>query len=192
MEESIFIKRLQTRDRDAFNELTIRFKDKVLNTALGLVHDQEDAEDITQEVFIEIFQSISEFKGLSKLSTWVYRITVQKSLEHIRRKSRKKRSGIILSLFGKEQVLPVASDSPFYHPGVKMENKERSAVLFKAIAQLPINQQTSFTLSKLENLSYAEIAEVMEVTESAVESLLFRAKQNLRKILADYYDNNEK
>jgi RNA polymerase sigma-70 factor (ECF subfamily) len=75
----------------------------------------------------------------------------------------------------------------FFHPGVKMENKENAAVLFKAVNQLPANQKTAFILNKTENLSYREIAEVMESTESAVDALLQRAKKNLQKNLKDYY-----
>ena len=169
-----------------------RFGDKVFNTSLSFLHDHEDAEDVSQEVFIEIFQSISGFKGKSKLSTWIYRITVQKSLELIRKRSRKKRSGLIISLFGKEHLISHSDNTPFYHPGIKLENKERSAILFKAISQLPKNQCTAFTLHKVENLSYAEISEIMEVSVSSVESLMFRAKQNLKSLLSDYYEKNER
>ena len=116
---------------------------------------------------------------------------MQKSLEMIRKKSRKKRAGNILSLFGKEHLVTTPTSAPFYHPGVKMENKERAAILFSAIARLPENQKTAFTLHKVEDLSYNEIASIMEVTLSSVESLMFRAKQNLKKLLADYYEKNE-
>ena len=80
----------------------------------------------------------------------------------------------------------------FNHPGVQLENKERAAILFKAISQLPENQKVAFTLNKLEDKSYQEIAEIMECTISSVESLLHRAKQKLRKLLAKYYDDNRK
>jgi RNA polymerase sigma-70 factor (ECF subfamily) len=113
-------------------------------------------------------------------------------LELIRRRSRKKRTGIILSLFGRENHLNVTNNSPFYHPGVKLENKERAAVLFRAIEQLPDRQRVAFTLHKLENLNNAEIAEITGISLSSVESLMFRAKQNLRKYLSSYYDQNEK
>ena len=191
MEEKL-IGQLRAGDMNAYRELVSRFSGKIYNTALGLLQDKEDAEDMTQEVFIEIFQSISGFQERSKLSTWIYRITVRKSLELIRSRNRKKRKGVFLSLFGKEDHLPVTSSSPFYHPGIKLENKERAAVLFMAIEKLPVNQRTAFTLHKVENLSYAELAEIMEITVSSVESLMFRAKQNLRKILGSYYDQNEK
>lgn len=69
-----------------------------------------------------------------------------------------------------------------------MENKERAAILFAAINKLPKNQKTAFILHKIEGLSYAEVADVMQATVSSVESLLFRAKQSLQKLLGDYYE----
>lgn len=169
-----------------------QFRDKVYNTALGLVRNEEDAQDVSQEVFLSIFQSIGQFRGEAKLNTWVYRITVQKSLEHLRHLRRKKRGGLLLNLMGKEHLMAVETSAPFYHPGVKLENKERSAILFQAIGQLPESQQTAFTLHKVELLGYSEIAEIMNLSLSSVESLMFRAKQNLRKILGAYYEKNEK
>jgi RNA polymerase sigma factor (sigma-70 family) len=190
--EAELIAQLKKGNTNAYKELVSKVSGRVYNVALGLLHNKEDAEDITQEVLTEIYQSVSRFNERSALSTWVYRIAVRKSLELIRSRNRKKRSGIIFSLFGKEDHLMVTTTSPFYHPGVKLENKERAAILFKAIERLPVNQQTAFTLHKLENLSYSELAEIMGVSVSSVESLIFRAKQNLRKLLGNYYDQNEK
>jgi RNA polymerase sigma-70 factor (ECF subfamily) len=191
MEEK-FIRQLREGNLSAYRELVSQTSGRIYNIALGLLQNKEDAEDITQEVFIEIYQSVSRFNERSKLSTWIYRITVSKSLELIRSRNRKKRSAILFSLFGKENYLEAAGKSSFYHPGIKLENKERAVVLFNAIEKLPVNQRTAFTLHKLENFSYAEIAEIMDVSLSSVESLMFRAKQNLRKLLGRYYDQNEK
>lgn len=192
MNEEPFISRLIQKDQSAFKQLVDEFSSRVHNTSLGILQNAEDAEDVSQEVFIEVFQSIHQFKGDSKLSTWIYRITVIKSLEFLRRKNRKKRFAFVQSLFGLENVLPEKNHEDFYHPGIQLENKERSAILFKAIDQLPENQKTAFVLAKVENLSYAEISEVMKITLSSVESLMFRAKQNLQKQLSKYYEENEK
>lgn len=182
---------MQQGDSAAFRELVAHYTDRVYNTALGLLQNREDAEDITQEVFVEVYRSIGGFRGDASLTTWIYRIAVQKSLEQIRTANRRKRSGILLSLFGKEHLVPVAASAPFYHPGIKLENKERAAILFGAIRNLPVNQRTAFTLHKVESMSYAEIAEVMKVSVSSVESLMFRAKQSLQKQLSAMYENNE-
>ena len=141
---------------------------------------QTEAEDIAQEVFIQVYRSIQNFKGESLLSTWIYRITITKSLDHLRSKKRKKRFGFLSSLFGDDNK-PVYEAKDFNHPGVLQERKEDAAILFKLIDQLPENQRTAFILNKVEELSYREIAAVLDTTESAVDSLLQRAKQNLRK-----------
>ncbi len=192
MPEENLIERLKAGDQQAYGELLELYSDKAYNAALSLLQNREDAEDITQEVFAEVFQSIRGFRGQSRLSTWIYRIAVTKSLELIRSRSRSKRSGIILSLFGREDQFHISNNEPFYHPGISLEHKEMSAILFDAIRKLPVNQRTAFTLNKMENLNYAELAEVMNLSIPSVESLLFRAKQKLRELLGNYYEQNMK
>src|SRR5215831_6605998 len=160
----------------------------VHNTALGMLQNAEDAEDVAQEVFVQVYESIKTFKGESKLSTWVYRITLSKALDHLRKKKRKKRFAYIQSLFGANNQT-VVEVPDFNHPGVKLDNKERAATLFKAIRELPENQKIAFTLHKLEGLSYQEISDVMKTSVSSVESLMHRAKTNLKKSLEKYYEN---
>jgi RNA polymerase sigma factor (sigma-70 family) len=184
--------RLKQGDKDAYRELVSLSSRRIYNIALTMLQNREDAEDITQEVFVEVWRSVPGFNEKSKLSTWICRIAVSKSLELIRSRNRKKRKGIILSIFGKEEALHMSETSPFYHPGVKLENKERAAILFGALEKIPLTQKTAFTLHKTENFSYEEIAEIMGVSVSSVESLMFRAKQNLRKLLSDYYEQNER
>ncbi len=169
-------------EESAFKELVDRFQDKVFSTSLGLLQQHTEAEDIAQEVFIQVFRSIQNFKGDSLLSTWIYRITVTKSLDHLRSKKRKKRFGFLATLFG-DNNMPIYEPEDFNHPGVLQENKEDAAILFKMIDQLPENQRTAFVLNKVEDLTYREIANILNTTESAVDSLLQRAKQNLRKKL---------
>lgn len=192
MNEKDFLQRLKADDESAYKSLVILFQKKVFNTCLGILQNVEDAEDITQEIFIEVFQSVKYFKGDSKLSTWIYRISITKSLAHLRKKKAKKRFAVIKSLFGDEEVESIYEVSNFIHPGIQLENKERSQILFAAINNLPENQKSAFVLHKLEDLSYEEIAGVMEVSVSSVESLMFRAKKNLQKLLGDYYEKNEK
>ncbi len=182
MTEQELLFALRNGDEPAFKELVIRFQDKVFNTALGLLQQHTEAEDIAQEVFIQVYRSIKQFKGDSLLSTWIYRITVTKSLDHLRSKKRKKRFGFLISLVGNDNR-PVYEPEDFNHPGVQQENKENASLLFKMIDQLPENQRTAFILNKVEELSYREIAGILNTTESAVDSLLQRAKLNLRKKL---------
>lgn len=186
MNERELIALLKQKDREAFKKIVETWQDMVYNTALGVLQNAEDAEDTAQEVFMQIYESISTFKEESKLSTWIYRITVSKALDHIRKKKRKKRFAFIQSLYGKNDEVMIEPQD-FFHPGVSMENKENATVLFKAIDQLSSNQKIAFTLNKIENLSYREIGEIMKLSEQAVDALLQRARKNLQKTLKDHY-----
>lgn len=189
MNELDLIQQLREGNEQAFKSLVTNYQDLVFNTALGIVQNSEDAEDVAQEVFIQVYRSIDQFKGDARLSTWIYRITTTKALDHIRSRKRKKRFAFITSLFGPNDEL-VHEPVDFQHPGVALDRKEQAALLFQMIAQLPENQKVAFTLHKTEELSYQEIADVMQLSVSAVESLLFRARQNLRKLLEKYYQQN--
>ncbi len=190
MSEWILIEQLRQGDETAFKAIVTTWKDMVYNTALGILQNAEDAEDVAQEVFVQVYESIGSFKGESKFSTWLYRITITKSMDHIRRKKRKKRFAGIQSLFGINNE-PVHEPPDFHHPGISLDNKETAAILMKAVKGLPENQQVAFTLHKMEGLSYQEVSEVMKTTVSSVESLLHRAKNNLRKSLGKYYESQK-
>jgi RNA polymerase sigma factor (sigma-70 family) len=184
----ILINKLKEGDQAAFKQIVETWQDMVYNTAIGIVQNAHDAEDVAQDVFVQVYQSIDGFKGNSKFSTWLYRITISKAMDHERRKKRKKRFAVIKSLFGEEQE-PVVDSPDFNHPGVLLDRKENAATLFQAMKALPDNQRIAFVLNKVEGLSYQEISDVMETSVSAVESLLHRAKTNLRKELGDFYKN---
>ncbi len=189
LDERQLVEKLKTGDESAFKAIVDSWQDMVYNTAFGIAQNEADAEDIAQEVFIQVYQSIRSFKGDSKFSTWLYRITITKALDHERKKKRKKRFAFIKTLFGDEnEVLVHLPD--FNHPGVALDKKEDSKALFKAIGQLPENQKIAFTLHKIEGLSYQEVSDVMQNTISSVESLMHRAKTNLRASLEDYFKKN--
>ena len=188
MSQQELIVKLQQGDEQAFREIVEAWQNMVYNTALSIVQNPEDAEDITQESFVQVYQSIGTFRGEAKFSTWLYRIVVTKSLDHERKKKRKKRFAVLQTLFGEtDEIFP----ADFQHPGVMLEKKENAKELFKALKQIPENQRAAFTLHKLEGLSYQEIAGILNTTLYAVESLMQRAKNNLKKVLEKKY-NNEK
>ncbi len=177
-------------DKEAFRQLVEQNKDKVVNTCFGFVHQKEDAEDIAQDVFIEAWLSYHKFRGEASLSTWLYRIAVNKSLDALRKQKTKKYIGLFKTLLqlGGEAVDKIKLTEP--DPLQQIEQCEREQALYKALDKIPVNQRIAITLSKFEDLSMKEIAGVMETSESAVESLLSRAKVSLRKHLDDYYKNN--
>jgi len=155
----------------------------VFNLALQYVQNYEDAQEIAQDVFLTVYQSISTFKEKSKISTWIYRITINKSLDFIKAKQRKKRFGFLTSYFY-ENSNEIKHDIPsFNHPGIQLENKESLVIIFQHINNLPANQKTALILSKIDHRTKAEIAEIMNISTKAVESLIQRAKTNLSKKL---------
>ncbi len=168
--------------QDAAYELLVRqYGGRVYHTALGFLQNEQEAEDLAQEVFVRVFERIGSFRGDADLGTWIYRIAVTASLDALRRRKRKKRGAGLLGFFNREE--DPGSQADFHHPGIVAEKKEDAALLFKAIRQLPEAQQTAFLLLKLEGLSQAEAAAIMNIREGALESLLQRAKANLRKSL---------
>ena len=188
LEEDKFIAALREGTNQAYGQLLDEYQQKVFGTCISFIPNYEDAEDIAQEVFVEVFNSIGKFKGDSKLSTWIYRIATNKCLEFIRKKNTKKRFGLMQSLLGND--LPIDRNSyfmEFNHPGIQLENKEKSKILFAAINRLPEAQKIVYTLNKIDDLSYKEVSEITEKSVSSIESLLFRAKKNLQELLHDYY-----
>lgn len=190
MDEQKIIEKLQGGDENAFRELVNNYQKMVVNICFGMIHIQEDAEDIAQEVFIEVFRSIQKFRFDSKLSTWIYRISVNKSLNFIRDTKKSRLIQNIETVFsGKKENTETVADGDS-QPGYSLENIQRAKIVHDAINELPKNQKTAFTLSKYEDLSYQEISEIMQVSLSSVESLVHRAKTNLQKKLYECYKKN--
>jgi len=184
--EDILISQLKHGDRQAFRTLVDQYQGKVLNTCYGFLHNRQDAEDTAQEVFLEIFRSISSFHESSSLGTWIYRISITRSLDHLRRMKRKKRMAVLVRLIGREKgdaEEPINTENP--HD--QLEEKERVLILRKAVEKLADNQRIAVTLHRYQGFKYEEIAGIMDISMSAVESLLHRAKKNLQKILYNYY-----
>ncbi len=192
MTDQEIISALQQKSETTFRSLVNEYKDRVHNTCLGLLQNTEEAEEAAQDVFIEVYKSVAKFRGDSKLSTWIYRIATTKSLERIRKQKAQKRFAFIQSLTGGEKDYETMRHANFDHPGVILEHKEHAQTLFMAIKDLPDSQRVAFTLHKVEGLPYQEIAEVLEISISSVESLMFRARKNLQKSLKSYYEKNFK
>lgn len=188
MHERIDIAALKAGDEAAFRNIVKLLQDRVYRTCYGFVRSPQEAEDTAQEVFIEVFSSVKDFREEAQLSTWVHRIAVTKSIEAIRRKRRKKRLAFLVPDRLKEtRPESVEDQSDRSNPAAMLENAEREQVLTRALNSLPDSQRVAFTLHKVEGLSYDEIARIMGNSLASVESLIHRAKTNLQKRLYDYY-----
>jgi RNA polymerase sigma-70 factor (ECF subfamily) len=183
------IAKLKSGDALVFSEVVNEWQEMVYNAAVSIVQNEADAEDITQDVFVQLHESLADFREEARISTWLYRVTINKSLDHEKKKNRQKRGGFLKAFFIMDE-----KDEPvhFNHPGVLSENKEKAAVLFNALKKIPDTQRIAFILHKIEGKSYSEIAAITGNTLMAVESLMVRAKTNLKKILKTYYDLNLK
>lgn len=166
----------------AFEEIYNNHKKLVYNLALHYVNNTEDAEEITQDVFVKIYEKIPHFNHQSDIKTWIYRITINQSLDFIKAKQRKKNWFLFSNLRVDEtkQSLNVADIN---HPGIVLEQKEAVEKILKSITLLKEEQKTVLILLKIEGLSQAETAEIMRISTKAVESLFQRAKSNLKQIL---------
>ena len=190
MTDNELIRRLIDGDEEAFRLLVEKYQDLVFKTSYNLIRNSEDAEDIVQDVFIEIYESIHQFRNESKLSTWLYRITINKSLNHLRKYKWKSRVSSLEHFFtGDKNTKLEIEDTGANNSPHSVDYNERVLVLQNAINSLPENQRIAFTLSKYDELSYQEICDVMNLSLSSVESLIHRAKLNLQKKLVNYYKN---
>lgn len=186
MTDGEIIRQILQGKQDLFRVIIERYQTMVFRTCLGFVHDQDDADDLTQDVFIQAYRSLSGFKGNSAFSTWIYRITVNACLN----KKRKNLKGLFSRLLSQEQTsgFPLSdSEDPEY----LLIKDEQRKIVQEALDGLPKNQHIALILSKYDDLSQKEIAGIMEITEGAVEALLQRAKANLRKKLVRHFGINE-
>lgn len=180
------IDRLREGDESAFRWLVDTYQKRVFRLALALVPTPEDAEDVAQEVFEEVYKTVGHFRGEASLATWLYRLTTSRALKKERDRKRKKRFAFFTSLFG-DEADPDRFDPPdFQTPETVLEASERTGLISRAVQALATSQRVAFTLHYQEELSYQEIAAVMQTSVSAVESLLFRARQTVRKKLTPY------
>ncbi|MBN2272891.1 MAG: RNA polymerase sigma factor [Bacteroidales bacterium] len=184
MTDSEIIKLILQGDREKYRVLVDRYQSLIFRTCMGFVHNKEDADDLTQDVFIQVFRSLSRFKGEAAFSTWIYRIAVNASLNRIRKSkgySLLKRIGLTS---GESNVpdpsLLIPEDED---PESVLIREEHHAWLQNALDSLPEKQRTALVLSKYDELPQKDIAAILNTTEGAVEALIQRAKANLRKKL---------
>ncbi len=179
------------RAEQVFKYIVGKYQSVIFNTCIGIVHEHDDAKDISQEVFVQLYKSAADFRGDSKISTWLYRIAVNKSLNFIR--NNKKHKAVMSfersSSADDTRQLQI-KDQKSVNPQIIQEQQEHKQALKIAIDSLPENQKTAFVLKNFDDNSYKEITEIMEMSLSSVESLIHRAKKNLQKSLKYYYENN--
>jgi len=186
MTEQELVEGIKNKNEKAFSELVQMHQKQVINTCFGFLGNYEDAQDVAQNVFIKVYESAHSFRKESKISTWIYRIAVNESLNYKKRLSRKN----FLKYFDfLNQNNKIENNSNLIVSEAIFELEEKNSVINKALDKLPENQRIAFTLHKYDDIPYQQISEIMNISNSAVESLIFRAKQNLQKYLVKYFKN---
>ena len=162
-------------DQNAFNLLIRKYKESIYRVIRKMVLDHDDADDLTQEVFIKIYNSVNEFRGESKFFTYIYRIAVNLSLNFLNKNKRNYSRNVSLS--GNE-----VSSSDLKADEI-IDSTNRTVLLEKAIESLPAQQRAVFNLRYYENLSYEEISSIMEKSTGGMKANYFHALKNLQKFL---------
>ena len=184
--DASLVERAQKGDLDAFDSLTIKYRQRLLSVIYNMTSNREDAADLTQEAFVKAFRSIGRFKGKSSFFTWLYRIGVNVTLSHLQKnKARRFFSFENLSEeVNQETAFEVlASRSKTERPTLLNELQEK---LNEALQKLSNKHRTIVVLFEIEGLSHKQIAEIMKCSEGTVRSRLHYAKQQLQAYLADY------
>ncbi|HEX4884453.1 MAG TPA: sigma-70 family RNA polymerase sigma factor [Casimicrobiaceae bacterium] len=169
------VERFRRGERDAFRELVVRYQRPVYNAAFWILHNADDARDVAQTVFLRVAERCDDYDPRYKFFSWIYRIAVNESLNLLRRN-------------GREEALDDDADFPdgdAADPQRRFEDGERSRALHRAIVKLSVADRTVLTLRHFSELSYQEIAQVLDVDEKTVKSRLFEARQRLRALLPE-------
>lgn len=192
--EAELMLRFQRGDEESFAELVRRFQRRIVNLAFRYLGSAADAEDLAQEVFLRIYRAKESYEPSAKFSTWIYRITANASLNHLRgRKARRKVSGPMPGAFADsgESEATDFEDKAAVAPGERMEKDELANVLREIVQDLPERQRLAIVLNKYEGLSYEDVAAAMDLSVMAVKSLLTRARVNIKEKLEPYLSGGE-
>lgn len=177
-----YIKKVQNGEKEAFNEIIKKYYKQVLNLVCKFYgQEKEEAEDITQEVFLRLYRGIKGFEGRSAFFTYLYKITMNLCFKKLAVKKRK--SSISIEEFGDHDS---AVESRDLSVEMKFQQKEIAEAVRKAVSMLPADQRAVVILNRFNGLSYDEISSIMGISLSAVKSRLHRAKMSLKEELSQY------
>lgn len=181
-EESAVILRVQQGDANAFEALVTAYQKQVYNLALRTVGNPEDAADLSQEAFLRAYRSIASFRGDSKFSVWLYRLTTNICIDFLRSRGRKPTVSLTVEGDDEEsEELDVADER--YDPEENFQRAELQRAVQRGLNTLPEEFRTILILRELEGMSYAEIGEILHLEEGTVKSRLFRARSRLCEFL---------
>ncbi|ASB48999.1 RNA polymerase sigma factor [Alkalitalea saponilacus] len=182
--DAIIVEKVKKGDKEAYRHLVMRYQQKLFQTCIGFLQNETDAEDLTQEIFIKAYQKIESFRFQAAFSTWLYRISVNTCVNFLRKQKVKRLLFLDSGNQSKESFgVSEPADSA-------TEREEQRRMLRTALKELTLMQRKVFILSQYRELSNKETAEILEITEKAVESLLFRARVKMQKVIKEKMNSN--
>ncbi len=181
-DESTIIDEFKKGEKAAFDELVLKYQDRIYNLCRHMLGNGNEAEDAAQDTFIKAYQNLKNFRPEASFYTWVYRIAVNTCLDY-------KKKPFFSSLFkstenGKQYLIEQSSDAP--SPERLYESKQIGLALNDSIGKLPPKLRTAIILKEIEDLSYAEIADILEISVGTVKSRISRAKEGLKTLLRQF------
>lgn len=179
--------RAKAGDRDAFEALVVKYQQPVMNLAYRTLADASEAEDLTQQVFLQVYKSAHRYRVAARFSTWLFTIARNLCLNEIRRRTRHPAESLDATTpEGDGQLLHQVEDHKTFSPPDALLQGELEEKINQALAGLPEKQRTALLLCRQEELSYEEIAAVLGVSVSATKSLIHRARETLKQQLKPY------
>lgn len=179
--------RVKGGDMEAFEALVEKYKHPVINVMYRMIRDLDEAEDLAQNVFIRVFQSADRYQASAKFSTWIFTIARHLCLNEIRRRGRHPADSLESSQSENEgQPAKQYQDNRTFSPPQAFLHGELERKIQEAVAELPEKQRLAISLCQEDELSYEEIAEVLECSLSATKSLIHRGRETLKQKLKPY------
>ena len=184
------VQRVQAGDSTAFRALFDKYHRRAFAVAVGVVKNEDDALDVVQEAFVKVHKNIHKFEGSSSFYTWLYRIVMNASIDHVRRTSRRKNQDFDERTLHEESdvagdgaLVPTLTDA---NPGKAILRRELGNAIQAALQELPEHHRAAIVLREIEGMSYEEMAEALEVPKGTVMSRLFHARKKMQTALAPY------
>jgi RNA polymerase sigma-70 factor, ECF subfamily len=184
--EQRFLERLHKRDEQAFSELVRTHEQAVFRLAFRMLGNASEAEDLAQEVFVQVFRSVESFRGDSKLSTWLYRITVNLShnrTKYLARRQNARHQDLEESMMGTLDSAPGVTVGQVSRPDLELLGNELERVVQSCLTELEPEFREVLVLRDIEGLSYEEIAILLELPTGTLKSRLHRARAELKKLV---------
>lgn len=187
--EGLLIRKLRERDEKAFREIVERYGDTVYNLTYRMLGNREEAEDVSQEVFITVFKSIDSFRGDSKFSTWLYRIAVnhcKNRIKYLSRRHDRDQSEYDEEVERDQAAGAATAPAPVPRPDKQLEGVELEQIMQRCIAGLDEEHRVVVVLRDVEDLSYEEICAITNLPVGTVKSRLHRARLALKKMMLEH------